>query len=138
MDGLRCSFCGKRHDEVERLIAGPAVHICNECVTLCVQALADTPAAPPGPQQILVRMPDGTVHGCAQETGWASLAHESGTYEWCSARGFIRANTAQRVVVVRQRGEEPGACFGAAFPPNTAVTEERARAEIERYRRSDG
>ncbi|MDH5769041.1 MAG: hypothetical protein OEZ31_08805, partial [Nitrospirota bacterium] len=28
---LRCSFCGKGHDEVKKLIAGPAVYICNEC-----------------------------------------------------------------------------------------------------------
>jgi ribosomal protein L37AE/L43A len=36
LDGtLRCSFCGKLRTEVERLIAGPGVYICNECVTLC-------------------------------------------------------------------------------------------------------
>lgn len=32
---LRCSFCGKTQDEVMRLIAGPNVYICNECVELC-------------------------------------------------------------------------------------------------------
>lgn len=32
---LRCSFCGKSQDEVERLIAGPGVYICNECLQLC-------------------------------------------------------------------------------------------------------
>lgn len=31
----QCSFCGKRQSEVERLIAGPGVNICNECVGLC-------------------------------------------------------------------------------------------------------
>ncbi|HEU5026384.1 MAG TPA: ClpX C4-type zinc finger protein [Spirillospora sp.] len=31
---LRCSFCSKPHTEVERLVAGPGVHICNECVGL--------------------------------------------------------------------------------------------------------
>jgi hypothetical protein len=31
---LRCSFCGKPHTEVNRLVAGPGVHICNECVSL--------------------------------------------------------------------------------------------------------
>ena len=29
---LRCSFCGKHQDQVDRLIAGPGVYICNECV----------------------------------------------------------------------------------------------------------
>ncbi|MBM4140802.1 MAG: ATP-dependent Clp protease ATP-binding subunit ClpX [Nitrospira sp.] len=38
---LRCSFCGKGHDEVKKLIAGPAVYICNECVALCNEIIAD-------------------------------------------------------------------------------------------------
>ena len=32
---LHCSFCGKNQDEVKKLIAGPSVYICNECVDLC-------------------------------------------------------------------------------------------------------
>ncbi len=32
---LNCSFCGKTQDEVQRLIAGPEVYICNECIALC-------------------------------------------------------------------------------------------------------
>ena len=32
---LRCSFCGKSQDEVEKIIAGPTVYICNECIELC-------------------------------------------------------------------------------------------------------
>jgi len=32
---IRCSFCGKHQDQVNRLIAGPNVYICNECVQLC-------------------------------------------------------------------------------------------------------
>jgi len=31
---LKCSFCGKGQDEVKKLIAGPSVFICNECVDL--------------------------------------------------------------------------------------------------------
>lgn len=34
-----CSFCGKSHSEVKKLIAGPGVYICNECVDLCVSIL---------------------------------------------------------------------------------------------------
>ena len=34
-DKLRCSFCGKNQDEVRRLIAGPTVYICDECIDLC-------------------------------------------------------------------------------------------------------
>jgi ATP-dependent Clp protease ATP-binding subunit ClpX len=32
---VKCSFCGKSQDEVHRIIAGPGVYICNECVELC-------------------------------------------------------------------------------------------------------
>ncbi|MFB9909458.1 ATP-dependent Clp protease ATP-binding subunit ClpX [Allokutzneria oryzae] len=38
----RCSFCGKRHEQVRRLIAGPeGVHICDECVGLCNELIDD-------------------------------------------------------------------------------------------------
>jgi ATP-dependent Clp protease ATP-binding subunit ClpX len=37
----RCSFCGRSHDEVERLIAGDGVSICNYCVDLCHNLLLD-------------------------------------------------------------------------------------------------
>ena len=33
---VRCSFCGKHQDQVQRLIAGPGAYICNECVQLCM------------------------------------------------------------------------------------------------------
>ena len=39
---LRCSFCGKSSEQVQKLITGPAVHICNECVAMCNEILADT------------------------------------------------------------------------------------------------
>ena len=32
---LRCSFCGKSQNDVKKIIAGPTVYICNECVELC-------------------------------------------------------------------------------------------------------
>jgi ATP-dependent Clp protease ATP-binding subunit ClpX len=37
---LTCSFCGKHQRRVDKLIAGPGVYICNECVDLCVQIIA--------------------------------------------------------------------------------------------------
>lgn len=41
-DGLlRCSFCGKGQNEVSKLIAGPAVYICNECIEICNEIIAD-------------------------------------------------------------------------------------------------
>lgn len=37
----RCSFCGKTQDQVRRLIAGPGAYICNECIALCQEIVAD-------------------------------------------------------------------------------------------------
>jgi ATP-dependent Clp protease ATP-binding subunit ClpX len=38
---LKCSFCGKGQDEVRKLIAGPTVYICDECVELCNEIIAE-------------------------------------------------------------------------------------------------
>ncbi|RME36280.1 MAG: ATP-dependent Clp protease ATP-binding subunit ClpX [Deltaproteobacteria bacterium] len=38
---LNCSFCGKSQDEVKKLIAGPAVYICDECIELCRDIIAE-------------------------------------------------------------------------------------------------
>src|ERR1700679_712821 len=38
---LRCSFCGKSKDSVKKVISGPSVYICNECIALCNEILAE-------------------------------------------------------------------------------------------------
>jgi ATP-dependent Clp protease ATP-binding subunit ClpX len=38
---LRCSFCGKSQNEVRKLIAGPSVYICNECIDICNEIIND-------------------------------------------------------------------------------------------------
>jgi hypothetical protein len=43
---LYCSFCGKSQDEVAKLIAGPTVFICNECVALCTDIVEGKPDVP--------------------------------------------------------------------------------------------
>jgi ATP-dependent Clp protease ATP-binding subunit ClpX len=40
-DTLRCSFCGKSQNEVKKLIAGPTVYICNECIDICNEIITD-------------------------------------------------------------------------------------------------
>jgi ATP-dependent Clp protease ATP-binding subunit ClpX len=57
---LRCSFCGKSKDAVKRFISGPSVYICNECISLCNEILAEeeekeaasTPTPLPAPREI--------------------------------------------------------------------------------------
>lgn len=53
---VRCSFCGKNQDQVNRIIAGPGAYICNECVQLCMSILDedyDSPGSSSAPD-----MPD--------------------------------------------------------------------------------
>ena len=38
---IRCSFCGKHQDQVDRIIAGPGAYICNECIQLCTNILEE-------------------------------------------------------------------------------------------------
>ncbi len=57
---LRCSFCGKSKDAVRKFISGPSVYICNECIALCNEILAEdvereaaeTHTQVPAPQEI--------------------------------------------------------------------------------------
>ena len=47
---LICSFCNRSQEEVRKLIAGPAVYICDECIELCNEIIreeVDTEAVPP-------------------------------------------------------------------------------------------
>jgi hypothetical protein len=45
-----CSFCLKPNTEVERLVAGPAVFVCNECIGLCVQIIDAVPVGKAEPR----------------------------------------------------------------------------------------
>ncbi len=56
---LYCSFCGRSQDEVKRIIAGPNVCICNECVEFCKQVL-DAEMEDDGPQTIRTALPKPT------------------------------------------------------------------------------
>ena len=48
----RCSFCGKTKDSVKKFISGPSVYICNECVSLCNEILAEEEEREPSPSVV--------------------------------------------------------------------------------------
>ena len=55
---IRCSFCGKRQEQVKRIIAGPNVYICNECVDLCNSILHEEMRSDVAPEfQISDKLP---------------------------------------------------------------------------------
>ena len=63
-EDLRCSFCGKHQEDVRKLIAGPAVRICDECVDICADIIAgdETLQAPPASRQAIRQ----SEHGCVR------------------------------------------------------------------------
>jgi len=56
-DVLRCSFCGKSQHEVRKLIAGPTVYICNECVEVCLDIIAEDRASETASRQQVLPKP---------------------------------------------------------------------------------
>jgi hypothetical protein len=82
---LRCSFCGKLHTDVAKLIAGPGVYICNECVTLCVDIIAEAKHAEPASlpewatlsdDELLQRIPFIATSAANIEAGLRDRVHE--------------------------------------------------------------
>jgi len=84
---LFCSFCRRDEDTVKKLIGGPGVYICDQCVGLCNKILAGKPA-PPFP-------------------GWNSLADEellATLRPAAAAVGTVEETLKQHVDLLRRRG----------------------------------
>jgi hypothetical protein len=82
---LRCTFCGKLHTDVGKLVAGPGVYICDECVNLCVTVIAEaTHAEPPSlpewatlsDDELLQRIPFIAASAANIEAGLRDRVHE--------------------------------------------------------------
>lgn len=54
---LHCSFCGKEQDSVRRLVAGPGVYICDECIELCNEIIAEEGEQESGTAGVLQELP---------------------------------------------------------------------------------
>ena len=96
-DLLKCSFCGKSQKQVKKLIAGPGVYICDECIDLCNEIIEEELAEP-------------------SEVKWDSLPKPREIYEFLDAYviGQDKAKKALSVAVynhykrVQSGGERPG------------------------------
>ena len=82
---LRCSFCGKLHTEVAKLVAGPGVYICDGCVNLCIDVIAEsTHAEPPSlpewatlsDEELLQRIPFIAESAANIDAGLRDRVHE--------------------------------------------------------------
>jgi ClpX C4-type zinc finger/Glyoxalase superfamily protein len=92
---LYCSFCGKNQHEVQKLIAGPAVYICGECVDLCVDFV----------DEHLLRLVEGD-ESSAQAMSTERLQH----YVEHASKGAERARLALRrieAVLAHQENASP-------------------------------
>ena len=67
---LKCSFCGKSQEQVRKLIAGPGVYICDECIRLCTDIIdeetvketeTDGPSRLPAPQELSERLDEYVI-----------------------------------------------------------------------------
>jgi hypothetical protein len=90
---VRCSFCAKPGSEVEKVIAGPGVYICNECVGLCNDILGDERRTPPQPG--------------AQQPAWEETMTDEQILELLPRIAAVGAQTEaslqRRVAILRQR-----------------------------------
>ena len=82
---MRCSFCGRLHTDVAKLVAGPGVYICDGCVDLCVDVLAEaTDVEPPSlpewasmtDDELLQRIPFIATSAANIEAGLRDRVHE--------------------------------------------------------------
>ena len=58
---LYCSFCGKSQHEVRKLIAGPTVFICDECVELCMDIIKEENKVIASPKHLMLKLQKNSI-----------------------------------------------------------------------------
>lgn len=95
---LRCSFCTKMQDQVGKLIAGPSVFICDECIAVCVDIMVDG-------------LTGGEGTDAADEQRWAAIAARIGrTPGQCS---LCDSHSSRAMLPIEGRGLLCGDCADA-------------------------
>ncbi|MEO1422124.1 MAG: ClpX C4-type zinc finger protein [Pseudomonadota bacterium] len=109
---LLCSFCGKDQTQVERLISGPSVYICDECVAVCNRTLAVTDALEDRP---------------VQDHAWAEITDEDLLHSLKPTEMQVeRARDALQARIDALRGREVSwAAIGAALDISRQAAWER-------------
>jgi hypothetical protein len=97
---LRCSFCNKTGNDVRKLIAGPTVYICDECVEVCVDIIADDVRLQGPPQDSAESQPPRAIVG--------ALVQHAVT---CSLCGMVAP--VKEVLPIEDRGFLCGGCADA-------------------------
>ena len=92
---LCCSFCGKNQHQVRKLVAGPTVYICDECIELCTDVVEDS-----DPDQELARLIQGD-EAFARTLSTEELAHYVERGRKGVERNRLALDCAQRVLVAQ-------------------------------------
>jgi ClpX C4-type zinc finger len=107
---IYCTFCGKRGEDVEKVIAGPGVYICNECVALCNDILtSDQKATQPAPIVDWEQMSDEEILALLPRIASAATQVEDGLTEWVRrlrSRGVSWARIGAALGMARQSAWE--------------------------------
>jgi ATP-dependent protease Clp ATPase subunit len=105
LEALSCSFCHKNQSEIAKLVAGPGVYICNECIDLCNQIIAqelDRKAARGAKPDRSSQSPDPTTI-----KAWEGLSEEDLLAEMVRAHAAhqnVDRAVAHHVAALRARG----------------------------------
>ena len=105
-DQLNCSFCGRQQREVKKLIAGPQVFICDECIGLCNDIIAEEVARQAGKEPETIRLKIGPLledEATATDELSASIwsATEVPESVWTATWSLVAASKALRTAVQR-------------------------------------
>ena len=114
---VRCSFCAKPSSEVEKVIAGPGVYICNECVGLCGEILRAEEGKPSSPE--------------ARLSSWEKLTDEQilDLLPRMAAVGEQNEASMQRLVAILRERRVTWARIGAALQVTRQSAWERFSGE---------
>jgi ClpX C4-type zinc finger len=111
--GLCCSFCMKPPSEVAKLVAGPGVFICNECVGICNDVIATTPHSPDEPAKAFEaweqRLSDEELLAHLPRVAAASAKVEQQLTAWvrqARSRGLTWTRIGEALGVTRQSAWE--------------------------------
>jgi hypothetical protein len=141
---LYCSFCGKSQHQVKKLVAGPAVYICDECVDLCTGIVE-----PDDDVEILRLMKTGEETGERDFSAWLELARNTSTETIAQCMEQSRKGVKRNRLIMQgiQRGlalrddEVPADDYGPTLPhhlrdkPREELIgmQQKAQRELKRY-----
>ena len=140
-----CSFCGKSHAEVRKLIAGPGVYICDNCINVCKSILDKELNEDARRQSSTIRVPkpaeirrslDQYVIGQDIAKKTLSVAvhnHYKRILQSCAAGRHIRGLSARSVRRCRNREEQHPADRPDRFRQDAAREDARARFSMCRF-----